>query len=330
VTTYRNAGVDLTRYDRALERVIRRAATTFDRRVVPNPDGFAGLYALEGGNLLVACADGAGTKVKLAAAAAGHRGVGIDVVAMNVNDLIVTGARPLFFLDYVAVGKLNPAVLHQIIEGVIDGCRRSGCALLGGETAEMPGVYAPGQYDLAGFAVGIVPRRRLIDGSTVRPGDAAVALASSGVHANGFSLIRRALAPRHLRALAHELLTPTRIYVRPIRTLLRRWPARTAIRALAHITGGGIEANLPRVIPKHCDVELNGWPIPPIFRKIQKLGSIPPDEMRRVFNMGIGMILICPPRHAGPIVRALARQGVRAWRAGRVVRGTGRVRFLPD
>lgn len=315
MTTYRAAGVDIDASDRAVDGIIELARRTFSPAVIPNPGGFAGLYSIGGGQVLVGCTDGVGTKVKLAAAANRHHGVGIDLVAMSVNDLIVTGARPLFFLDYVAVGRLRPRVLLEIVRGVADGCRQSGCALLGGETAEMPGVYRDGEYDLAGFAVGIARRSELLRPETVRPGDVAIALASSGLHSNGFSLVRRC------RPVPAGVLTPTRIYVRSILRVRRQ------IRVCAHITGSGIAENLMRVIPPTVDVELDPWPIPPIFRKVQRAGRIADEEMFRVFNMGIGMIAIAPAAKAGAVVRTLRRSGERAWIAGRVGRGRGRVRM---
>ena len=317
MTTYRSAGVDIDAADRAVDRIVDLAKRTFSPAVIPNPGGFAGLYSIGGGRVLVGCTDGVGTKVKLAAAAGRHYGVGIDLVAMSVNDLVVTGARPLFFLDYVAVARLRPRVLLEIVRGVADGCRQAGCALLGGETAEMPGVYRAGEYDLAGFAVGIAERGELLRANSVRPGDVAVALGSSGLHSNGFSLVRRAFGRRRI---PREALTPTRIYVKSILRVRRQ------IRVCAHITGSGIAANLERVIPRTVDVELDPWPIPPIFRAVQRAGRIAEDEMFRVFNMGIGMIAIVPAAKARGVVRTLKGSGERAWIAGRVVRGRGRVR----
>jgi phosphoribosylformylglycinamidine cyclo-ligase len=330
MTTYRGAGVDLKNYDRAIDRIVALCDRTLGPAVLPNPGGFAGLYSIGGGKVLVGCTDGAGTKVKLASLARRHDTIGIDLVAMSVNDLVVTGARPLFFLDYVAVGRLQRGVLETIVSGIVDGCRQAGCALLGGETAEMPGLYAPGDFDLAGFAVGMVERTRILGARHVRAGDAVVALASSGLHSNGFSLVRAAFGRRQLRRRAEELLTPTAIYVRPILELLKRHAPGRVVRCLAHITGGGIAANTERVIPSHLDVELSPWEVPSVFEAVRRAGRVSLPEMYRVFNMGIGMTLICAPDAAAPVVRSLGASGVRAWRAGRVVPGRGRVRILPD
>ena len=341
MTTYRAAGVDLRKADRAMGRIARLARRTYGPEVISDPRGFAGLFELDGNRLfrkdikrpvLVGCTDGAGTKVKIAAAVKRHREIGIDLVAMSVNDLIATGATPLFFLDYVAMGKLRHPVLEKIVEGVVEGCRRSDCALLGGETAEMPGLYSAGEYDLAGFAVGIVERNRILDGTQARAGDVAIALPSSGLHSNGFSLVRRALGARRIRSMARELLTPTEIYVQPILAVLRRYPVKRVIRGIAHITGGGIAGNVSRVIPRTCDVEIHrdSWTPAPVFEKVRRAGRIPHAEMFRVFNMGIGMIVIVHPHHAAAVLRTLKRSGVRAWRAGSVVRGTGQVRILPE
>jgi phosphoribosylformylglycinamidine cyclo-ligase len=342
VTTYRDAGVDTARADRAVDRVLQLARRTFIPGVRDLPWGFAGLFDLKAGGLLdrmpqrpllAACADGAGTKVKIAAALGRHRGIGVDVVAMNVNDLICVGARPLFFLDYFACGRLDPAVLAEVVEGIVDGCRQAGCALLGGETAEMPGVYAAGDYDVAGFAVGVVEERRVLDGRRTREGDDVIGLASSGVHANGFSLVRRVFADADFRRpdpelgapLGEVLLTPTRIYVRALFGVLRHYRVRRAVRAVAHITGEGIAGNVPRVLPEgfHAEIARGSWPVPPIFERIRRAGSVDEEEMYAVFNMGIGFVMITHPASTAPILRRLRQMRQRAWRIGRIVRGAG-------
>jgi phosphoribosylformylglycinamidine cyclo-ligase len=249
-----------------------------------------------------------------------------------VNDLIVTGAAPLFFLDYVAMGKVDKAVLLDLVKGIVDGCEQSACALLGGETAEMPGMYADGDYDVAGFCVGIVEKSKIVDGKGVKAGDDVIALASSGLHSNGYSLARKIVEGQDLSApfggstLGRTLLAPTRIYARTVRKVLERHP----VKALANITGGGMVENIPRVIPKNCAVEIREgtWDVPPIFRHLQKLGEVPREEMFRVFNMGVGMVLVTAPRHTEAVVRALRKAGEKTTLVGKVVRGDGEVRIL--
>jgi phosphoribosylformylglycinamidine cyclo-ligase len=344
-TTYRDAGVDQARKDAVIDRILRLMRRTYDRGVLDLPWGFAGLYALGPSPrvdrsirrpVLVACTDGVGTKLKLARALDRHDTVGIDLVAMSVNDLIVTGARPLFFLDYIAMGKVQERVLLDLARGIVEGCTRADCALLGGETAEMPGLYAEGDYDLAGFCVGIADRSRLLDGASVRAGDDVVALPSSGIHSNGYSLVRRLVEGRDLSepfngsTLGEALLEPTRIYVRAVRAVLRRFPPRRAVKAMAHITGGGMVENIPRVLPRGLGVEIREgtWPVPPVFPFLQKIGDVPRQEMYRVFNMGVGMILITAPSATPGVLRTLARAGENACVVGCVVPGSPEVRIL--
>jgi phosphoribosylformylglycinamidine cyclo-ligase len=342
--TYVDAGVDQAKKDRAIDEILRMMKRTRGRGVVDLPWGFAGLFALSAAALgeryrnpvLVACTDGVGTKLKLARQLGRHDTVGIDLVAMSVNDLVVTGGRPLFFLDYVAMGKVDDAVLLPLVKGIVDGCRESDCALLGGETAEMPGMYAEGDYDLAGFCVGIAERSRIIDGSTVRAGDQVVGIASSGLHSNGYSLARKIVdgrdpaEPFDGSTLGETLLRPTRLYPRSIRKLLKAHPARTAVRAMANVTGGGLVENIPRVIPKGLGVEIRegSWAVPPIFPYLKKLGDVPRDEMYRVFNMGVGMVVVCPPRAADGILKTLRKAGEKAARIGEVVPKKEGVRIL--
>ncbi len=286
------------------------------QRINPALGGFSGLGRLPAGvrrPLLALSTDGVGTKLLIAQMAGRHATVGIDLVAMVVNDLITCGARPLWFLDYLATGRLLPATARQLLSGVLKGCGEAGCELIGGETAEMPGLYAPGHYDLAGFGVGVVEASEVVDGSRVRSGDVILGLASSGLHSNGFSLVRRVLLPgdpararRQLArrfgrgTLATELLRPTRIYVRPILDLLKRF----SIHAMAHVTGGGIPGNLPRVLPRGHEalIRRGAWPPPPIFEEIARRGPVDQDEMFRVFNMGIGFILVVPPEAAQGVI----------------------------
>jgi len=354
---YRSAGVDIEAGDRAVRLIRPLARATFRPEVLGDIGGFGGFFALPAGYrepVLVAGADGVGTKLKVALALGRHDTVGIDCVAMNVNDILTHGAEPLFFLDYLAVGKLDPEQVAQVVAGVAEGCRRAGCALLGGETAEMPGFYTPGEYDLAGFAVGVVERSRLIDGSAVRPGDVVLGLASSGLHSNGFSLVRRVLlhdahgsSPRDVhpgtrgkgthedmrerlsrpvpelegKTLGEVLLEPTRIYVRPVLDLLQRVP----VHAMAHVTGGGLVENVPRVIPRGCRVVIRRgtWPVPPIFHLLQREGPIPEEEMWRVFNMGLGFVLVVDPAHADRAADILSRAGEQVYRIGFVEPGEG-------
>ena len=291
---------------------------------LPDLGQFAGLFRLKALRLrdpvLVASTDGVGTKLKVAQLTNAHEGIGIDAVAMNVNDVLVYGAAPLFFLDYLAVGRLQPALMSRLLKGVAEGCRQSGCVLLGGETAEMPGVYDDGEYDLAGFCVGAAERSRLIDGSRVRVGDAIVGFASSGVHANGFSLIRRIFSTAELRRLKSRLLAPTRIYVKPVLQVLRSVP----IRAIAHVTGGGLSRRIPSLVSRvkgaRASIRPGSWSVPPIFRLIQAAGGITSAEMSKTFNMGIGMALVCRPADAKRVVRMMQRAGVPAWTIGAIER----------
>ena len=309
--TYHSSGVSIKANDDLVRLIQKSLRTTHDGRVLTSPNGFAGLYRLPSGKsrlknpLLVACSDGVGTKVLLAAQARTLGHIGIDLVAMNVNDLVTCGAEPLFFLDYVAVNKNIPKHTAEIVAGIARGCRIAGCALLGGETAEMPDLYRKGEFDLAGFCVGLVEAKHLLRGDRVAPGDVVIGLASSGLHSNGYTLVRKiffrahkyklsAKLPGLRRPLGEELLRPTRIYVKPLLSLLQR--SGVAITGLAHITGGGLPGNVPRILPKGCHAILkrNSWPLPPIFRIIQSLG-VAEEEMYRVCNMGIGMVVAVAP-----------------------------------
>ncbi len=337
--TYKRAGVDIAAGNEAVRRIAPLARATFRPEVLGEIGGFANFVRLPDGYgdpVLVASTDGVGTKLKVAFLADRHDTVGIDLVAMGVNDLLVHGAEPLFFLDYVAMGQVVPEKIEAIVRGIAEGCRRAGCALIGGETAEMPDFYQPGEYDLAGFAVGVAERDQIIDGSTIRPGDRLLGLASSGLHSNGYSLARRVIFERlglkvtdHLeacgRSLAEELLEPTRIYVKPILALLKEHP----VKGMAHITGGGISENLPRVLPGGCRarIRLESWPVPPIFSLIQKGGAIDDVEMLRTFNMGVGMILVVEAGVAPAIRERLGALGEIAWEIGEVMAGEGGVRY---
>ncbi len=316
--TYRDAGVDIDAGNRFVDRIRPLVKSTFRPEVKTDIGGFGGLFSLHAEKyqnpVLVSSTDGVGTKLKIAFSLDRHDTVGIDLVAMCVNDIIVQGAEPLFFLDYLACGNLSVEKSYQILQGISEGCRQAGCALIGGETAEMPGMYSEGEYDLAGFTVGVVDNAKIIDGSSVTVGDRVIAIASSGVHSNGFSLVRKVLLGNHPerlkdfipelgRTLGEELLTPTRIYVKTILNLMRDF----TLKGMAHITGGGLVENLPRVLPKNCRALLNrgSWEIPPIFDLIRREGNIDEAEMVRVFNLGVGMVLVVPKEQAEDILQRL-------------------------
>jgi phosphoribosylformylglycinamidine cyclo-ligase len=347
--SYAAAGVSLAAADEFVDRIGPLVRRTYGPRVLGGHGGFAGAFRLDYDErlfarnyrqpVLVACTDGVGSKVLVAAALQRFDTVGIDLVAMSVNDMLTCGAEPLFFLDYVAVHKLEPRAAAQLVEGVVAGCEESGCALLGGETAEMPDLYHPGHFDLAGFAVGVVERRKMITPRLVRAGDDVIGLASSGLHSNGYALARRVLLDHArlrlnepVRALGESLggalLRPTRIYVRPVLNLLRRYRARPPISGMAHITGGGLPGNLPRMLPADCDIVLRrgSWPVPAIFGLIGRTG-VAEDEMYRVFNMGIGLALACRPGSTRVAMRVLERAGEQAFLIGKVRRGRGNVEF---
>ncbi len=328
---YRDAGVDIDAGEALVDAIKPLTRATRRRGADAELGGFGALFDLKAAGfvdpLLVATTDGVGTKLKIAIESGQHDHVGVDLVAMCVNDLVVQGAEPLFFLDYYATGRLSVEAGRAVIAGIARGCAEAGCALIGGETAEMPGMYADGDYDLAGFAVGAVERSALINGQRVTVGDVVLGIASSGVHSNGFSLVRRIVAREGIgwnasapfapeASLATALLTPTRIYVRSCLALSRAGLAR----AMAHITGGGLVENVPRVIPDSVCVEIDArrWPLPPVFRWLMKAGAVPLDEMTRVFNCGIGMVVVVAPEHAEQALALLAAEGETASVIGRV------------
>ena len=342
---YRSAGVDQDRKDGAIEASFAAITTTFREGVIANPGGFAGLFALGKmkAPVLAASTDGVGTKLKLATHLGRHDTVGIDLVAMSVNDLIVQGAEPLFFLDYIATGRVEAERVKALIAGVVSGCKEAGCALLGGETAEMPGMYQGDDYDLAGFAVGAVERDRLITGAKIVPGDALVGVRSTGVHSNGYSLVRKVfledggsrLAERPAalggRSIAEALIVPTRIYAAATRALLARFRPQDELKGLAHITGAGIAGNLPRILPEGvgAQVRKGAWPVPQIFDIICAGGNVEEDEMYRVFNMGVGMIAVVPPALVRETIDLLAAAGYPADAIGVTVAGPREVEFVP-
>ncbi len=342
--TYKDAGVDLDVYRQAMARLPRMLRRTHTPRVIPLDGGFAGLFQLDFTNqlfarrykepVLVSCTDGVGTKLKVAAAVGRHDTVGIDLVAMSVNDALCCGAEPLFFLDYVAMPKDDPALLEQIVEGIAAGCIAADCALLGGETAILPDMYAPGDYDLAGFCVGVVEKERLIDGCAIEPDDLVVGVASSGLHSNGFSLARKivfdiaglsAADPiGELGQTAGEaLLAPTQIYVRPVRKVLSYYRVKNVVHGIAHITGGGLRENLDRILPEGIRVVIDrdAWPVPPVFTWLQRLGEVDQAEMDQVFNLGLGLVLVVAPFYAESIRHQLAHSGLKTWLIGRAEKG---------
>ncbi|HSO05844.1 MAG TPA: phosphoribosylformylglycinamidine cyclo-ligase [Pelomicrobium sp.] len=325
--SYRDAGVDIDAGDALVDAIKPFARRTLRPGVLAGIGGFGALFELPAGYrepVLVSGTDGVGTKLKLAFQLGRHDTVGIDLVAMSVNDILVQGAEPLFFLDYFACGKLEVGVAADVVKGIAAGCEQAGCALIGGETAEMPGMYPPGEYDLAGFAVGVVEKSAIIDGRAIAPGDAVLGLASSGAHSNGYSLIRRIVevsgarldADFEGRPLGEALLAPTRIYVKPILKLLRALP----VKGLAHITGGGLVENLPRVLPDGCCAVLDAgaWPLPPLFRWLQEHGRVDTAEMHRVFNCGVGMVVVVAAEHAAQAMRLLEADRETVWRIGTV------------
>ena len=340
---YRQSGVDIDAGNESVQRIKPHAARTMRKEVLGALGGFGGGFLLAKEQyeepVLVSGTDGVGTKLKLAFALDRHDTVGIDAVAMCVNDILAMGAEPLFFLDYFATGKLRPDVMEQVVKGIADGCVQSGAALIGGETAEMPGMYADGEYDIAGFAVGVAERAQLIDGSQVKPGDVLIGLPSSGVHSNGFSLVRKLVAdagvawsdaPAALgQSVGDALLTPTRIYVQTIRSLLA---ARCEIRGMAHITGGGLIENVPRIIPEPfgCVIDVAGWPLPAVFTWLLSLGELPLETRYRTWNMGIGFVLVVSNADVEEVLEQLDQLGETAYVIGSVEAGFQGVRLVAD
>lgn len=335
-TTYKQAGVDIAAGNEAVRLMKSAVRSTFRPEVLADIGGFGGLFALNTGKyrepVLVAGADGVGTKLKIAFLLDKHDTIGQDAVAMCVNDIAVQGAEPLFFLDYLAVGVLDPVKAAAIVGGVAAGCRLAGCALLGGETAEMPGIYQPEEYDLAGFAVGVVEKNKIVDGTGVREGDVLIGLPASGLHSNGYSLARHIFfaqagwqidryVPELGRTLGEELLEPTRIYARPLLAALEM----VRVGGMAHITGGGLVENIPRCLPEGLGAVLDrsAWEVPPVFSLLQSLGDVPDYEMVQTFNMGLGLVLVVPEKEAALAERLLREAGERPVAVGEVVRGAG-------
>lgn len=336
--TYKGAGVDITAGNRAVELIKPRVKSTWRPEVLADIGAFGGMFALDSGKyrepVLVSGTDGVGTKLRIAHMLDRHDTIGIDCVAMCVNDILVHGAEPLFFLDYLAVGRMEPEKVADIVGGVAEGCRQAGCALIGGETAEMPGFYDEGEYDIAGFVVGVVEKSRMITGQRVMAGDVLLGLASSGLHSNGYSLARKALLevgglrledhlPALGRTLGEEMLVPTRIYARETMELTSNFD----IHGMAHITGGGLVENIPRVVPPGLKVRIfrGAWEEPPIFSLIQERGGIEDSEMYRTFNLGLGLVVVVPPEEAEAAQEHLHKSGIKTYRIGLIEPGAGEV-----
>ncbi len=339
--TYRDAGVDIEAGDEAVRRLAPHAHSTTRPEVLGKIGAFASFVRVPSGYtepVLVSSTDGVGTKLRVAFRADRHDTVGIDLVAMGVNDILVHGAEPLYFLDYIGTSRVDPARIERIVAGVAEGCRRAGCALVGGEISEMPAIYAKSEYDLVGFAVGVVEGTRIVDGGAVRPGDVVLGLASSGIHSNGFTLALRivfdvlrltpdAELPGTGRSVADELLEPTCIYVRSVRRLL----AEVEVRAMAHITGGGLPGNLPRALPEGCRAVLHrdAWRVPPVFEALRTAGRVADDEMFRTFNMGIGYVVVVSPSEAERACAVLTQAGEAVSRIGEIAAGARGVEIAP-
>jgi phosphoribosylformylglycinamidine cyclo-ligase len=333
--TYRDAGVDIDAGNSLVERIKPMVAATHRSEVLAGLGGFGGLFALQPGKyrepVLVSGTDGVGTKLKLAQELGVHDTIGIDLVAMCVNDVLVQGAEPLFFLDYFACGNLDVDVASQVVAGIAEGCLQAGAALIGGETAEMPDMYPAGEYDLAGFCVGVIERDALIDGSNIASGDVIIGIGSSGPHSNGYSLIRKVLerdpdATIAGQSVATALLSPTRIYVKPVLAMMEK----LTVKGLAHITGGGLTENIPRILHGEChaQVDVNSWQRGPVFDWLASAGGIEQPEMRRTFNCGVGMIAVVDPADLDAAVDILQSHGETAWRLGQIAAGAGAVEFI--
>jgi phosphoribosylformylglycinamidine cyclo-ligase len=337
---YKKAGVDIAAGNEAVERMKKHVKRTYRPEVMTELGGFGALFGLNKDKyeepVLVSGTDGVGTKLKIAFAADRHDTIGIDAVAMCVNDIVVQGAEPLFFLDYLACDKVVPEKIEAIVSGIAEGCHQAGCALIGGETAEMPGMYAAGEYDIAGFTVGVADKAKLVTGADIAPGDTVIGLASSGIHSNGFSLVRKLLleedgygldevVPELGAPLADVLLAPTRIYVKPLLALLEQLP----VKGMAHITGGGFIENIPRVLPDNVNVEINygSWPIQPVFSLMQSKGQVSNRDMFTTFNMGVGLVLVVAEADGERALELLKASGEEAYRIGTVTKGERIVTF---
>jgi phosphoribosylformylglycinamidine cyclo-ligase len=331
--TYKQAGVDIEGMDALKSRLKPLVRRSFRPEVLKDIGGFGSFFGFPKDKyrdpVLVSSSDGVGTKLKIAWSLGVHDSVGIDAVAMNVNDILCVGAEPLFFLDYIAFSDVDHAVLFDVVKGITKGCVQSNCSLIGGETAQMPGMYAKGEYDIAGFCVGAVERAKAIDGSKIRPGDAVVGLASSGLHSNGYSLVRKVFTDAQLKRYGKELLVPTRIYVREILALLAS-PLRESVHGIAHITGGAFYDKIRRILPADTGVRIHkaSWTVPKLFRLVQAQGNVEDHEMYHTLNMGIGMVLLVDKAAAKAVADFLAKEKVRSWTIGEAVRGERSVEVI--
>ena len=346
--TYKDSGVDLELYRDSMSRLPRLMHRTFSPRVMKLDGGFAGLFQLDFANslfkrnyedpVLVSGTDGVGTKLRVAKLTSIHNTVGIDLVAMCVNDIICCGAEPLFFLDYIAMSHDDPVTLEQIVEGISEGCLQADCSLLGGETAIMSGMYEQGDYDMAGFCVGVVERKHVLTGRSIAPGDVVLGLPSSGLHSNGFSLVRKVVFDMEGLGVDDQidqlgttvgkaLMTPTRIYASTVRQVLNHYRVKNPVHGISHITGGGLDENIGRILPAEVNavIDTTSWPVPDVFRWLQERGGVAEDEMNRVFNMGIGMVLIVSPYFADSIARLVSDAGEVCYRIGEIQAGEGQV-----
>lgn len=322
--TYKTSGVDIKKANVFVDSIQGMVRSTLSSSVLQKHKAFGSLFALDNKKyknpVLVSSTDGVGTKLLIAKHVNKHDTVGIDLVAMNVNDVLCSGAQPLFFLDYIACGKVNPQVLKNIVKGIVEGCRQAGCSLVGGETAEMPGLYKDDDYDLAGFALGVVEREKIIDGSKIQAGDALIGLASNGIHSNGYSLVRKVFSTQEQKKYSKELLRPTRIYVKPVLEVAKKFH----VRGIAHITGGAFYEKLTKIVhPGKCfEIQKESWPIPEIFNLMARKGNIPEKEMFTTFNMGIGLVLVVGRKDADNVIATFSRLGEKAWVMGTVIKNT--------
>lgn len=328
--SYKDAGVDIDRGNLFVKQIKGLVKSTKSKGVLTDIGSFGGLFRIAARRykepVLVSSTDGVGTKLMIAQDAGRHNTVGIDLVAMCVNDAATTGAEPLFFLDYISTGRLDPGVLKEVVAGISYACRETGYALVGGETAEMPDMYRPGEYDLAGFCVGIVERKKIIDGRSIRKGDKVLGLESNGLHSNGYSLVRKVFSKKEKNCLIDELLKPTRLYVQPLLALQKI----VKVKGIAHITGGAYKDKIPRIIPQGLGIEIKkgSWPIPEIFKLIQEKGKVEEQEMYRVFNMGIGMVVVISPKDVKKAQNLLSAFKIRSWVIGEIVKGNRQVKLV--
>lgn len=330
--TYKTSGVDIKSASIFKSKIKPLVRSSFRKEVLTDIGGFGSFFKLDKNKykdpVLVSSSDGVGTKLMIAKLANKHDTVGIDAVAMNVNDILCTGAESLFFLDYIAFTKVKEDVLVDIVKGINDGCKEANCSLIGGETAQMPGMYREGEYDIAGFCVGVVEKDKIINGSKIGPGDLVIGIASSGLHSNGYSLVRKVLTPAEQKRMSSQLLTPTRIYVAPILELLRQY--REAVHGISHITGGAFYDKISRILPKNIDVciKKSSWKVPEIFRLIQYKGKINDTEMYHTLNMGIGLVLVVQKEKAGGIMQKLSDLKLKSWIIGQAAKGNKKVQIV--